>query len=66
MTKFNATLYLERGDETNEATFEFEVDDDYSEAGYAIREAMINQMPDWVADDCWDIADSEYTRAIND
>jgi len=65
MAKYNYTMHLERNNEKKTHTFVVETPEDYREVhlGGEIHEIAVCLMPDWIADESWEIADSEYTEA---
>ena len=65
MAKYNYTMHLERNNEKKTHTFVVETPEDYRACHSVgeIDEIAVCQMPDWIVDESWEIADSEYTEA---
>ena len=65
MAKYNYKMHLERNNEKKTHTFVVETPEEYRACHSVgeIDEIAVCQMPDWIVDESWEIADSEYTEA---
>ena len=55
METYKVTFWLDNGERKKRTSFKISIS-----PGEDISEAAISQMPDWIADEGWEIEDSNY------